>query len=792
MRNRKNQIAVVTPICAKSFLVDYVVFAIMFLPVFVAADESSIFAARKFGTVVSPREIATADFNNDGIGDVVVGSGSWFAVLLGSDDGILQQPIISLGEFNIRDPFIAADYTLDGIVDLVISDTSKSSIFLLEGLGDGTFQQLQQIPVSNGANTIGQTDIDGDGMPDVVITKSFANEVGVLFSRNGMLEVTEVTTLLAGTGITSPFFAIDDFNNDGFPDIGFLTRVWLGDGTGTFSAGQLLQTGNSGLILSGQFDDDGIADLLVYSSPSRLLAGNGDGTFQNSVTIESLVSRGRAIAEDFNGDGTTDIAAVNVELFETTIHIGIGDGSFQDPLSFAGGLQPNSIAKGDINGDSMPDLLVSNLDTRDVTVLLGSGNGSFVGNPSFGLNTIDRDVVAATGDFNNDGLDEIIAPQPDDDTISIVFGEGDTDFSNPQNIAVGMFPESVATGDFNGDGNLDIAVANRGSSDISILPGNGDGTFTDQIRYELNFQPRAILVGNFNQDDFLDLVTLNTQETASVLLGSVDGTFSDPIDTQGITLGSIKCGDFNEDGLSDLAKIQGDNFVEILLSTGDGTFSFAPAIFFAPRPGFHAIADFNDDGISDLAVIGDRFTSEGVVVIRLGIGDGLFGGPQVHVVETAISTNFVNGLSVGDFDGDGIYDLAVPIEFEGSLSFLLSGSLSVLPGLGDGNFAPAQLYDLVWVPRRGILSGNFNFHPADDLIVSFFPFLLNQTAQLFTSTNQPLIGDVNLDGQVNLLDVAAFVEVLLSGGFQAEADIDQDGDVTLLDVPALIDLLQNG
>lgn len=52
-----------------------------------------------------------------------------------------------------------------------------------------------------------------------------------------------------------------------------------------------------------------------------------------------------------------------------------------------------------------------------------------------------------------------------------------------------------------------------------------------------------------------------------------------------------------------------------------------------------------------------------------------------------------------------------------------------------------------------------------------------------------LLGDVNLDGEVNLLDVAPFIALLGSGDYQIEADINQDGEVNLLDVAPFIDLL---
>ena len=63
--------------------------------------------------------------------------------------------------------------------------------------------------------------------------------------------------------------------------------------------------------------------------------------------------------------------------------------------------------------------------------------------------------------------------------------------------------------------------------------------------------------------------------------------------------------------------------------------------------------------------------------------------------------------------------------------------------------------------------------------------------QLIDCTPDILLGDVNMDGAVNLLDVAPFVELISTGVFQAEADINGDGEVNLLDVGPFVDLLSN-
>ena len=55
----------------------------------------------------------------------------------------------------------------------------------------------------------------------------------------------------------------------------------------------------------------------------------------------------------------------------------------------------------------------------------------------------------------------------------------------------------------------------------------------------------------------------------------------------------------------------------------------------------------------------------------------------------------------------------------------------------------------------------------------------------------PLVGDLNLDGAVDFLDIVPFIVILTGGEFQAEADFDQDGAVTFLDIPPFIAILSD-
>jgi hypothetical protein len=55
-----------------------------------------------------------------------------------------------------------------------------------------------------------------------------------------------------------------------------------------------------------------------------------------------------------------------------------------------------------------------------------------------------------------------------------------------------------------------------------------------------------------------------------------------------------------------------------------------------------------------------------------------------------------------------------------------------------------------------------------------------------------VLGDVNLDGIVNGLDVDPFVDVLLNGPYQAEADMNEDTEVNGLDVDPFVEAVVGG
>ncbi|HEX9741160.1 MAG TPA: VCBS repeat-containing protein [Nitrospiraceae bacterium] len=279
-----------------------------------------------------------------------------------------------------------------------------------------------------------------------------------------------------------------------------------------------------------------------------------------------------------------------------------------------------------------------------------------------------------TADFNRDGFTDLIVTNIGNDSLSILFGNGDGSFKEQKQLRVSVEPRALALHDYNGDGWTDIAVACAGSDQIVLFLGLAGGRFTEGQRYPVQRTPISLAAGDVNDDQKPDLVVALRNDKIAVFLGQGDGTFASGARYEyGDTPTSIALADLTQDGKLDLIVSNGgpmSNAVSIWTGVGDGSFRDPVDYRTGKRPLGVSFADFNNDRKTDLLVINGERDS---FVVFLGNGNGTFQDGQ----ESGADAGPVHGFA-GDFDGDRTADVAIVN--------IQSSDLSILFGRGDGTF----------------------------------------------------------------------------------------------------------
>jgi tetratricopeptide (TPR) repeat protein len=383
--------------------------------------------------------------------------------------------------------------------------------------------------------------------------------------------------------------------------------------------------------------------------------------------------------------------------------VGAVTGSILPSNSYNVGIGPVALTAADFRNIGLLDLAVVNEIDNTLTILQNQGLGTFLqaGSPiTLGTARTTAPTVApaiASAVLTTSGFHDLLVTDPDTNNVQILLSNGDDTFKEATGspITVGQQPSSIVVGDFNADGIQDFVVTNFKDNTFSLFLGNGDGTFKQATGSPFTLPttatgPIAMSTADFNSDGNPDLAIVNqTTNNVAVLLGNGAASFSlasgSPF-AVGKSPVAIASADLNADSRPDLVVVnQADNTVSVLLGNGDGTFTAAlnSPLASGQAPTGVTIADFNGDGIPDIAVTDPQTDS---VSVYLGLGQGLFAPPfelPVGTDPSAILSASLTGAALPDVvitdNPPGIAGQVTVILSPASLFSNLSGSIAQTP-----------------------------------------------------------------------------------------------------------------
>jgi len=296
----------------------------------------------------NPHAVAVEDFNGDGLHDVIILTFGKPHIYYFRNLGNLKFRDVTkdsgLESFEGDGTGAAiADFDRDGHLDVYLTSLRKGASRLFKGKGDGTFEDISEkagVLVKGSARSAAWNDVDGDGRPDLYVTRP--DGANLLFRNKGDGTFVDIATE-AGVELAdrhSLGCAFGDVDGDGLDDL-FVTNyksqvstLFKSLGNGKFKditeeAGLGRKASSVGCVMADVFNR-GRLDLYVSTDswlsgansteaqllkmkhtvePNLLYTNDGRGKFATVVDpiLESKTLGHDLVIEDFDHDGLPDI-----------------------------------------------------------------------------------------------------------------------------------------------------------------------------------------------------------------------------------------------------------------------------------------------------------------------------------------------------------------------------------------------------------------------------------------------------------------------------------------------------
>ncbi len=469
----------------------------------------------EFEAGAEPVNVVTARVNDDDAADLIVSGditpgGDGLAVYLGVGDGTFEL----LGHYD--GPHYLADTLgdLDGDGDPdVVYDGSQ--IRLNRGDGSLACTIPAQAPFA-----IHATDLDGDDLPEVVVGVSGEPRIDILPSPTG--------AAFKGCASFSVPFGINaiessDVNGDGLRDLITAHRaddqvgIHLQSENGPFESTFHATNDEPVFALATDLDGDGDIDLAVANE--RLgpddnggvtaLTNSGQGGFEASAPMGIQGRAAYVASADVFADGVPDLIVAATSFYQVpgtlTIFDGLPGGGYAS--RFTSQFPCFAVFTDDLNGDGTPDIVAVGEDA--VRVILNYGHGIWLPESDYAIEVHTRGnqfLSADAADINRDGHMDIVISAGH--RCHTVLGNGASGFTQGLSYAAGSSPRGVDAADLDSDGDPDIVFSNY--ADVTLL-------------FNRVIEPADFIAADLNADGQVDSLDLNLVLTGFGCVGACVG-----------------------------------------------------------------------------------------------------------------------------------------------------------------------------------------------------------------------------------------------------------------------------
>jgi ASPIC/UnbV protein/VCBS repeat protein len=210
-----------------------------------------------------------------------------------------------------------------------------------------------------------------------------------------------------------------------------------------------------------------------------MFINNGNGTFRATSAAPFSGASVQAIVGDYNNDKRFDLLVVN-DSGASVVFKNVGNDASGNPkfakvnVGISGATHGRGAAFGDFNNDGLLDLVLIQSEGGNI-LFLNNGNSTFSSLASVFLNNPQNPTALITGDFDNDGL------------IDIMIGDG----NNTQTGGDSLYKNTSGKNHWL-EVSLQGTTSNRSAIDAVIVVRNGD-----------TFQSRLVSGGNGSSQDSL-------------------------------------------------------------------------------------------------------------------------------------------------------------------------------------------------------------------------------------------------------------------------------------------------